>query len=97
MKDENFVVVCTDKDHRGVFGGILINHDKNEKTAVLSQAQMCVKWTSDIGGVLGLAAKGPSIKCRISPPTPEIFLEGVSCIISATEVARENWIKQPWG
>ena len=92
-----FVVICTDKDRRGVFGGILVSHNQETKVAVLEQAQMCVKWTSDIGGVVGLAAKGPSEHCRISAPTPRIELDGVSCVMDASDEAKAKWEKQPWG
>lgn len=94
---EKFVVLCTDKDHRGVFGGTLISYDKDSKRAVMENAQMCIKWTSDIGGVLGLASKGPSTRCRISPPVPRIELEGVSAVMDATQEAQKSWESQPWG
>jgi len=89
------VVVTTDKDRRGVFGGELLP-SKNGKT-VLRNARMAVYWSSDVHGVLGLAANGPSHTCRITPMVPRIEFDGVSAVMDMTDEAVEAWAKEPWG
>lgn len=93
----NFVVVTTDKDKRGVFGGKLTKVAQDGTTVVLRDAQMAVYWHSDTHGVLGLANPGPTARCRISPVIPEIRLVGVTAIMQATPEAETKWRKEPWG
>lgn len=91
---KNPVVVTT--DHRGVFFGELVSYDETAKRAVISDAQMCVYWSSDVQGVVGLAANGPSKSCRVTPAAPKMTLEGVTAIIEATEGAAKAWKERPW-
>jgi hypothetical protein len=58
-----YVVVTT--EHRGVFFGALNGSNDTDKTVSLNDAQMCVYWTADVRGVLGLASSGPSQSCRM--------------------------------
>lgn len=88
------VVVCT--EHRGVFFGFMADAQSDGKIATLTDAQMCVYWTSDIGGVLGLASSGPSKSCRVSPKVPKITLQGVTAIVDCTEDAVKAWQARPW-
>jgi hypothetical protein len=98
---DRFVVVTTDSTRRGVFGGVLLEYDKDKGTAVLLQAQMAVSWSRETRGVLGLAAAGPvpggyPIATRIGPPVPRLEIDGVTAVIDATDEARAEWVKQPW-
>jgi hypothetical protein len=86
------VVVTT--QHRGVFFGNLDSSENN--TVVLSEAQMCVYWSADVCGVLGLAATGPSRGCRVTPVVPRIVLSGVTAVMDATEGAVVAWRARPW-
>lgn len=92
----SFVVVCTDKDRRGVFGGTLKAFDGEKKEAVLADARMCVMWGQATRGVLGLASGGPGNDCRITASVPEIAIDGVSCVMRATDAAADRWRAQPW-
>lgn len=56
-------LVVTTSD-RGVFFGY--GFPTTEKTIRIEKARMCVSWSSDIRGVVGLAAVGPSKNCKIS-------------------------------
>ena len=89
------VVVTTDNTKRGVFGGDLATQDGD--AVVLQNARMAVYWSKDVGGVLGLAAKGPSASCRISPAVPRIELVGVTAVMDMTDAAKAAWDKEPWG
>ena len=80
--------------HRGVFFGYGVSSD--EKTITLKKAQMCVYWSADVKGVLGLASTGPSGSCRIGPAVPSITLQNVTAITECSEEAEKAWHEQPW-
>jgi hypothetical protein len=88
------VVVTT--EHRGVFFGDLVSYDERAKRATIRDGQMCVYWSSDVRGIVGLAASGPSKSCRVTPAAPKMTLEGVTAIIDATEGAAKAWKERPW-
>lgn len=91
---ERYVVVTTDLNRRGVFGGVLESSESG--TAVLRDARMCVYWSRETRGVVGLAAIGPQKGSRISPPAPRIELDGVTSIMDCTDEARKLWEDAPW-
>ena len=80
--------------HRGVFFGY--GEPTTEKTIRLIDARMCVFWSSDIKGVLGLAATGPSATCRITPKVPAMTLQDVTGVQETTEQAAKAWESSPW-
>ena len=95
-KSKRFVVVTT--EHRGVFGGFLpASEDDNSKTLTLTECQICVYWSADVKGVLGLAATGPSKDCRVSPAVPKMTLQGVTSVMDCTAEAAKAWQDRPWG
>jgi hypothetical protein len=94
VKTKPFVVVTT--EHRGVFGGFLEKSDEEAKTVVLRDCHMCVYWSQDVKGVLGLAANGPSKGCRVTPVVPKITLQAVTAIMDATDEAGKAWQQRPW-
>lgn len=88
------VVVTT--EHRGVFFGTLTAEDTAARTATLGDAQMCVYWSEDVQGVVGLAATGPTARCRVSRPAPSIALSGTTAVMDATPEATKAWTARPW-
>ena len=90
-----FVVVTTDKDRRGVFGGELVSHEGDR--VVLRNAHMAVYWSAETKGVLGLASIGPQKGSRITPPVPRIALDGVTAVMDVTTEAVARWRAEPWG
>jgi hypothetical protein len=89
------VVVTT--AHRGVFFGWLgPDADRAAKTVEISDAQMCVSWSADIRGVMGLAATGPSRSCRVGPAVPRLTLQDVTAVIDTTDEAVKQWQALPW-
>ena len=89
------VVVTT--THRGVFFGFVPEGaDLTQKTVRLTQAQMCVYWSSDVRGVLGLAATGPRKGCKIGPAIPALTLQDVTSIMEAAPEAAKAWRLSPW-
>ncbi len=93
-KTKRYCVVTT--EHRGVFFGALESEDQTAQTATLTDAQMCVYWSTDVKGVLGLAATGPSKSCRITPGIPKITLQAVTAVMDATSEATAAWKSRPW-
>lgn len=92
------IVVTT--EIKGVFFGYVEDGDLPSSLPAeitLSQARMCVYWHSDVRGVLGLAATGPTESCRISRAVPEIKIYRVTAVITCTPEAIENWEKGLWG
>ena len=87
------VVVCTEK--RGVFAGEIAERD-GDKRIVLKKARMCVYWSEDTRGVVGLAAVGPTEKCRITRAAPSIELYGITAVMECSEQAAIAWEKEPW-
>lgn len=88
------VVVTT--EHRGVFFGYLNDDYDGGEQVELLQAQMCVYWSADVHGVLGLGATGPSKNCKITPAVPSLSLNKVTAVIGATPEAVTAWQAKPW-
>ena len=85
--EAQYVVVTTDK--RGVVFGM--THDHTARPIVLHDARMCLYWSADVGGVFGLAEKGPTKDCKISAVVPSITLEGVTAIMTVDPAAEKAW------
>lgn len=88
---ERAVLVTT--EHRGVFFGYA--EETKGNIINLKRARNCLYWTTDVKGFLGLAATGPSAKCRVGPPA-DIELRGITCVAEVTEPAKAAWEAQPW-
>jgi hypothetical protein len=81
------VIVTTDK--RGVVFGYTSN--VKARPIILTNARMCLYWSADVGGVFGLAEKGPTKDCKISAVAPSITLEGVTAVFSVDPDAETAW------
>lgn len=89
------VVVTT--EHRGVFFGYVpMGTDLEVENIRIADARMCVYWSADVRGVLGLAANGPNSGCKIGPKVPAITLRKVTSIIEVSDEATALWEKAPW-
>jgi hypothetical protein len=90
------VVVTT--SHRGVFFGLLADQQTRAWTGVvtLTAAQMCVEWSADVQGVLGLAATGPSAGCKVTRPVPLLTVSDVTAVATTTAEAAAAWTARPW-
>ena len=80
--------------HRGVFFGYA--DDTDGDTIELSKARLCVYWSADVRGFMGLAANGPSKGCRIGPPAA-ITLRAITAVAEVTPAAVALWEAAPWG
>lgn len=86
------LVVTT--EHRGVFFGYGTPTDGSEIR--IEKARMCVRWSSDIKGVPGLASVGPSRNCKVGLAAPAITLRKVTSVMECSPEAAEAWEKGPW-
>lgn len=85
------VIVTT--AHKGVFFGYATNTDGT--TIKLERARLCVYWSVDCRGFMGLAAKGPTKSCKIGPPAT-ITLRDITSVLEVTPEAVEAWERAPW-
>lgn len=88
------VLVTT--DNRGVYFGYCVDETTAPGQLVLKDARVCVEWTTDMRGFLGLADVGPSDTCKVSRPTSRIVLYGISTISECTPEAAARWEEAPW-
>ena len=93
MKNKKQPLLVT-TEHRGVFFGYGI--PTTNKVIRLEWVQMCVYWSSDIHGIVGLASAGPSSDCKIGPAAGAITLQGVTSIMEVSPEAEAKWKAQPW-
>jgi hypothetical protein len=89
--NERAVIVTT--EHRGVFFGYASETD-GEKIE-LKRARLCVYWSDDLHGFMGLAAMGPSKDCRVGPAA-DITLRKITSVVEVTKEAVEKWEAAPW-
>jgi hypothetical protein len=79
--------------HKGVFFGYAKETSGN--TIRLLRARLCVYWTADLRGFMGLASHGPTKGCKIGPPA-DIELRDVTSVTEVTAEATEKWEAAPW-
>jgi len=85
------VLVCTEK--RGVVFGYTTN--AHARPIRVTNARMCLYWSANVGGVFGLAEKGPTASCKISAVAPALTLEGVTAVFEVDDVAVKAWKSAP--
>jgi hypothetical protein len=85
------VVVTT--AHRGVFFGYAT--ETNGEQVALTRSRLCLYWSADVQGFMGLAAKGPTKGCRIGPPA-DITLRNITAILEVTPEAAAAWEAATW-
>lgn len=92
--DKRPVVVTT--EFRGVFFGYVENDSEAPAKIELSDSRMCVYWSQQTRGVLGLAAQGPNSDSRVGPKVPKITLWKITGIFDCTPEAAEKWELGRW-
>ena len=93
-KKANTVALLVTTSHKGVFFGYGEPTAGNE--IVLKDARMCVYWSSELRGVLGLASTGPTKNCKVGPKVHSIKLFNVTAVVGVSDEAAANWEKSPW-
>lgn len=92
MKTKERAVLVTTA-HRGVFFGYA--SETGGETIKLRAARLCVSWSSDLRGFMGLASDGPNNNCRIGPAA-DIEVRAVTSVVEVSPKAEEKWNKAPW-
>ena len=90
------VVVCTAS--RGVIFGYIT--DAHADPMEIEDARMCLRWSTKIGGVFGLAEKGPfdaskSGETTISATVKSLMLKGITAVFICEPEAVKAWIYAP--
>ncbi len=88
---ERPVIVTT--THRGVFFGYATKTEG--ETIALKRSRLCLYWSKDVKGFMGLAATGPTASCRIGPPA-DITLRNITAVLDVTPEAVAKWEAGPW-
>lgn len=83
---ERPVIVTT--AHRGVFFGWAT--ETNGEIVHLKRARLCIYWSSDLRGFMGLASIGPNNSCRIGPEA-DIELRSVTSVVEVSQEALGRW------
>lgn len=86
------VIVTT--EHRAVVFGYA--DDTSGDTISLKNARLCLYWSEDVKGFMGLASTGPTSGCRIGPAA-DITLTKVTSVCEVTPAAVKAWEAAPWG
>jgi len=90
-KKERPVLVTT--AHKGVFFGYA--SETGGETIKLARARLCVYWSADLHGFMGLASIGPNQNCKIGPPA-DIELRDITAVVEVSEDATAKWEKGLW-
>jgi hypothetical protein len=91
LNRERAVLVTT--AHRGVFFGYATETDG--ETIALKRSRLCVYWSADVKGFMGLASTGPTSRCRIGPAA-DITLRSITAVAEVTPEAVRAWESAPW-
>lgn len=76
-------------EFRGIFFGYA--DDTSGDTVVLKNARNCLYWSSETGGFMGLASKGPAPGSRIGERVSQIELRKVTSVVEVSKEAVEVW------
>lgn len=91
-QQEKAVLVTT--AHKGVFFGYA--SEIGGDTIKLRAARLCVYWSSDLRGFMGLAVMGPNGNCKIGPAADIEALHGITSVTLVTPEAEKKWINATW-
>ena len=91
QKKERAVLVTT--SHRGVFFGYA--EDTSGTTIKLRAARLCVYWSADLRGFMGLASHGPNSNCKIGPAA-DIEVRDITSVSEVTPEATSKWEQAVW-
>ena len=85
---DNLRPVLVTTAHCGVFFGYA--DDTDGETISLKRSRLCIYWSADLRGFMGLAAIGPNSSCKIGPPA-DITLRSITAVLEVTSEAEEKW------
>lgn len=83
------IVVTT--EYRGIFFGYVKDSSNLPESIELTEVCNCLSWSSDMGGFVGLIAKGPSESCKIGPSAESMTLWKITSCAPVSTVVAANW------
>jgi len=93
MAKQNERAVLVTTAHKGVFFGYA--SATSGPTIQLKRARLCVYWSADLHGFMGLATRGPNANCRIGPAA-DIEVRDITSVTEVSPEAVEKWEAAPW-
>lgn len=95
-KSASEIPVIVTTEHRGVFFGYMNPKSVNDEQIELRRSRLCVYWSADVKGFMGLASGGPTKSCRIGPQVKSITLRKITAVLAVEEKAVVAWEAAPW-
>ena len=95
---DGHIPVMVTTEQRGVFFGYVdpVTVEGDARTVRLFRVRMCVYWTADVRGVLGLAHTGPSSESKVTPPNASARISAVTGVFTCSPGAVDAWESAPW-
>ena len=93
---KNEIAVLVTTEHRGVFFGYVDRSKVDDSALDIRGARLCVRWTQDMQGFMGLASMGPSSGCRIGPVADIPSLRSITGVFAVTPEAEKKWKAARW-
>ena len=97
MENKIKVMLTTDSSKRGVFTCLIKESDKNLENIEAEDIRMVIYWSTDVKGIIGLAANGPSKSCRVTAAVKKGIIKGVVGVFELTDAAYKKFESEPWG
>lgn len=79
--------------YKGVFFGYA--KETSGDVIHLRAGRLCVYWTADLRGFMGLASHGPSSSCKVGPAA-DIEIRSVTSVVEVSPKAVILWENGPW-
>lgn len=93
-KEKAYVVFV---EPRIVLFGYSTEENLRSDKPMLKNARLCVYWSKETRGQLGLAERGPQEGSRVTPQVTEHHIcTKVEAFIPCTERATKQWESEPW-
>ena len=64
------IILCAGENGRCVVFGRVDEYPESGKPVIMHDARMVIYWSSECGGLMGLAAHGPRTSTKITAPVP---------------------------
>ena len=80
--------------HRGVFFGFVETREsvESKEKIWLTNARNCIRWSSSVGGFLGLANVGP-VSALVGKSVSELLLHDITSVAICSESAAAAWVE----
>lgn len=91
---KNEIAVLVTTAHRGVFFGYANPNSIDGEILALRSSRLCIHWTADMKGFMGLALLGPSSSCRIGSRA-NIRLRHITSVSEVSPAAIVAWEAAP--